>query len=188
MGKRFFITEDILRNASDYIPLSRKNLLARSIAEKCIQRSPIAEQNQKGLEFLALPSLWIDDMETKSLYLMSVMLSEYLKAEIPDEFTDAEYDFYASSHIFNQLERFKGYAELKDKVFDILTDFKEFKKILDTEIYNEKIARNDPVGRLSAAISIVSSPENIQRMKEELEKSTGDLQDALSSGKVETKE
>ena len=114
---------------------------------------------------------------------MSVLLMEYLKVTIPDDFSDKDYDRYASSHILNQLERFKSNAELKDKVFDLLNDYRDFKKILDTEIFNEKEVRNDSVERLSAAISIVSNPENIAKMKDELEKKMGEFEIAQIEAK-----
>lgn len=186
MGKKkFMVTEEMLKGASDYLPLQKKVALAKAISPHCICKSKIAEQNQKGLEFLALPTLWVDDLETKNLYIMSVLLSEYLKMNIPEDFTDGDYDKYASAHIFNQLERFKSNAILKDKIFDLINDFRDFKKILDTEIYNEKEVRNDPVARLTAAISIVSNPENIKKMQEELERTSNELQIAQKKAKAE---
>lgn len=184
MGKKFTITENLVRNANDYIPLERKVAMAKAIAPKCIEKSKTAEQNQKGLEFLALPTLWVDDLETKNLYTMVVLLTEYLKIKVPDDFTDEIYDEYASTHILNQLERFKSNLTLKDKVFDLLNDFRDFKKILDTEIFNEKEVRNDPVARLSAAISIISNSENIKKMQEELEKSASEFESAQREAKA----
>lgn len=177
MGKKnFIVTEDLLRHANDYVPLNKKIRLAQMIAPKCLVKSKTAEQNQKGLEFLALPTMYVDDLELKNLYIMSVLLAEYLNVSIPDEFTDEEYDRYSESHILNQLERFKSNVGLKDKVFDLLGDFNEFKKILNTEIANEKEVRNDAVARFSAAISIVSDPENMKRLQKELETATAEFQ------------
>lgn len=185
MGKKKFkVTEDLLRSANDYIPLNRKVAIAKVIAPKCIEKSKTAEQNRKGLEFLSLPTLWVDDLETKSLYTMSVLLTEYLKVQIPEDFTDETYDEYASMHILNQLERFKSNLSLKDKVFDLLNDYRDFKKLLDTEIFNEKEVRNDPVARMSAAISIVSNPENIKRMQAELEKTAAEFESAQREAKA----
>ena len=188
MGKKkFMVNEEMLRSASDYIPLHKKISLGKAIAPLCIVKSKTAEQNQKGLEFLSMPTIWIDDLETKNLYVMSVLLSEYLKIGLPDNFTDQQYDYYASAHILNQLERFKSNTELKDKVFDLLNDFRDFKKILDTEIFSEKEVRNDPIARLSAAISIASDPENIKKMQEELSKTTNELQAAQAQAKITRK-
>lgn len=184
MGKKKFkVTEELLRNAVDYLPIERKIALSKVIAPLCIEKSKTAEQNQKGLEFLALPTLWVDDLETKNLYTMSVLLTEYLKISVPEDFTDKVYDEYASTHILNQLERFKSNAALKDKVFDLLNDYRDFKKILDTEIFNEKEVRNDPVARLSAAISIVSDPENIKKMQEEMERKAKEFEIAQREAK-----
>ena len=100
--------------ATDYIPLTKKIAIAKIIAPKCIEKSVTAEQNQKGLEFLALPTQWVDDLETKNLYTMSVLLREYLGVKIPESFTEQNYDEYASVHVLNQLERFKSNVSLKD--------------------------------------------------------------------------
>lgn len=185
MGKKkFYVTEEMLRKANDYVPLSKKVAIAKIIAPKCIEKSKTAEQNQKGLEFLALPTLWVDDIETKNLYTMSILLSEYLNEKIPEDFTDEIYDEYASAHILNQLERFKSNVVLKDKVFDLLNDFRDFKKILDIEIFNEKEVRNDPVARLSAAISIISNPENIKKMQAEMENTALEFENAQREAKA----
>lgn len=188
MGKKKFkITEEMLMAATDYIPLTKKIAIAKIIAPKCIEKSVTAEQNQKGLEFLALPTQWVDDLETKNLYTMSVLLREYLGVKIPESFTDQNYDEYASVHILNQLERFKSNVSLKDKVFDLLSDFRDFKKILDTEIFNEKEVRNDPVARISAAISIASNHENIKKAQEEIERLAGEFESAQAEAKRQIK-
>lgn len=188
MGKKkFVLSDDLLKAANDYIPLSKMAYLAKAIAPACITKSKTAEQNQKGLEFLALPTIWVDDPETKELYKMSVLLKEYLKIQIPDDFTDHHYDKYGEAHILNQLERFKGNVELKDKVFNILGNLKKFEKILNTEIENEKNVRNDPVARLSAAISIISDPENIKKMQEELQKKATEFEIAQKEAKSKIK-
>jgi hypothetical protein len=185
MGKKQFkITEEMLKNANDYIPIQKKVEIAKAIAPDCIEKSKTAEQNQKGLEFLALPMLWVDDMEKKSLYTMYVFLTEYLKLDVSAEFASHDYDRFASAHIINQMERFKNVDSLKGKIFDILSDFRDFKKILDTEIYNEKEVRNDPVARLSAAISIVSDPENIKKMQQALEQKTEEFEIAQREAKA----
>lgn len=185
MGKKKFrITEEMLNNANDYIPIQKKVEIAKAIAPDCIEKSKTAEQNQKGLEFLALPMLWVDDMEKKTLYTMYVFLTEYLKIDVPSEFASHDYDRFASAHIINQMERFKNVDSLKGKIFDILSDFRDFKKILDTEIYNEKEVRNDPVARLSAAISIVSDPENIKKMQQALEQKTEEFEIAQREAKA----
>lgn len=188
MGKKKFkITEEMLMAATDYIPLTKKIAMAKIIATKCIEKSVTAEQNQKGLEFLALPTQWVDDLETKNLYTMSVLLREYLGVKIPESFTDQNYDEYASVHILNQLERFKSNVSLKDKVFDLLSDFRDFKKMLDTEIFNEKEVRNDPVARISAAISIASNHENIKKAQEEIERLAGEFESAQAEAKRQIK-
>lgn len=189
--KRFILTPETMKAANDYLPLSKMAMLAKTIAPACLEKSKTAKQNEKGLEFLALPTLWVDDPELKELYKMHVLLEYYLKIPTPDDFSDKEYDTFGEAHILNQIERFKGNAGLKDKVFDLLENYKRFEKMLNIEIENEKAVRNDPVARLTAAISIVSNPENIKKMKEELERTADEFQikqhDAIQQvrGKVE---
>ena len=188
MGKKkFVLTVEILNAANDYIPLSEMSLLAEAIAPDCLKKSKTAKQNEKGLEFLSLPTMWVDDPEKKALYKMKILLDKYLKIQSPEDFTDKDYDKFGEAHILNQLERFKANTDLKDKVFNILGNLKQFEKMLNTEIENEKTVRNDPVARLTASIAIMSDPENIKKMKDELERTANDLQVAQKEVKAEIK-
>lgn len=166
--ERMTISEDTLRGANDYIPLLKKDQIAKAIAGKCLRISRTADQNKAGEKMLAMPCIYVEDTATKEMYQMEILLRYYLGIDIGEEFTDEMYDFYGRSHILNQLERFKGYAELKNKVFDLLSDYSKMKKFLDVEIYNEKTIRNDGLARTAAAISVVATPENIRAMIEEL--------------------
>ena len=84
-----------------------------------------------------------------------------------------QYDRYASGHLLNQIERFKGDRETKNAAFDLMEDFREYKKFVDTIIYNEKQNRNDPLQRFTATLEVMSTPENIKILVDELSK-TGD--------------
>ena len=64
-----------------------------------------------------------------------------------------EYDRWASSHIFNQLERMKSDKDIKDKVFDILDDYKDFQWAMRREIEILLGHRNDTVMRLGIFIA-----------------------------------
>ena len=111
---------------------------------------------------------------------MYYFLRRYLNLAIKEEdWNDSEYDFYASSHIFNQLERFKsGDVGIKNKVFDMLYDYKQLKSMLETEIYNLKEVRNSGLDRLQGYLDLFSTPDNIVKLNNLLQKRIGDIEAA----------
>ena len=122
-------------------------------------------------------------MATKQILLLRTLLGFYFDIEVTPE-ADAyeQYDFYAGEHIYNQLERYKSTA-WKNKAFDILSDFKEFRKFVDTEIFNIRANWNDPVARFTAAVQILSTPENIKELWGELQRTSDEYTEALRKQK-----
>lgn len=175
----FIITEEMIEKATSYIPLSMKKAIATAVAKECLEAVDKTTENIATETQLPIPQLYREECGAKQLYLMYYFLTEYLHIELPEEFDESEYDYYASSHIFNQLERFKTKTpDIKDKVFDILYDFKELKKMLDTEIFNLKENRNSPLDRLSDSISLFSTPENVKALNDLLQKTIGEVETA----------
>lgn len=176
----FIIDEEMIKKATSYIPLATKKAIAIALADACLVAV------DKGLDGIAtetqlpIPQLYREECGAKSLYLMYYFLTEYLHIKLSDEFTEEEYDYYASSHIFNQLERFKSgnNADVKAKVFDILYDYKQLKQMLETEIYNLKESRNDALTRLQDSISLFASPENVKQINDLLQKTIGEVETA----------
>ena len=170
MENTFIITDEIMAKAKTYMPLADKEDLAKQIADLCLVPMKTAEQNKIGEKLLAMPYLRAEDMAQKQMLLLRTLLGFYFDVEVdPEENGYTQYDFYAGAHIYNQLERFKS-TEYKTKAFDILSDFKDFKKMVDTEIYNIRANWNDPIGRFTAAMQILSTPENLKTLGEELKK------------------
>lgn len=188
----FKITKELILKAKSYMPLEEKIAYSTSIAENCLRDYKTADQNRVGEKFLALPYLKGEDMGLKSVLLMNVLLGFYFDIELKtsDNSDDVykEYNKYASGNILNQIERFKSDVEIKDKVFDLIADYKDFKKMVDTEIYNLKALNNDPIARLSASIQILSTPENIKLLSEELKKVTEEYENKLDEKKNNAKE
>ena len=184
----FVFTEEDIKNASEYMPLASKITLSKEIASGCIVPMKTADQNIPGLDFLALPELYEEDLGRKSIMLLSTLLGWYFDIQMPvDEegrITAEIYDRFAAGAPLNQLERFKGNAVLRDKVFNIIADFKEFKKMVDTEIYNIKANNNDPVARFNAAVMIVSKPENITKLLKELQNTGAEYEKVLKENKL----
>lgn len=175
---KFKVTEKMIAKANDYIPLARKKAIAKATAEACLEEvdkttADIANETQ-----LPIPQLYREECGAKPLYLMYFFLNDYLRLDIGDELSEEDYDYYASSHIFNQLERFKSGndAEIKAKVFDILYDYKQLKQMLETEIYNFKESHNDGLSRINDSISLFASPENINQLNDLLQKTIADTE------------
>lgn len=166
----FIITEEMVKKATKYVPLAEKMGFIAAYAPDCLKEVEISVQKLQSDSLLALPPLWAENIQFKQMYLLRAFLEMYLHIEVAADFTSKEYDKYAASRPFNQLERFKNNPELKDIAFDILADFKELKKLFDIEIYNLKAARNDGMERALAAISIISSPEAIKKLTDEMQK------------------
>ena len=51
-----------------------------------------------------------------------------------------------------------------------MSDFRDFKKIVESEIYNLKTIANDSLDRFVAAIAVLGNPENIKSLIEEIKK------------------
>lgn len=178
--EKFIITDEMIRGASDYIPFDEKRTIAEDQAPACLVAvdkgtDEIATETQ-----LPIPQLYKEQCGTKQYFLMYYFLTKYLHVKIAETgWTTEEYDYYASSHIFNQLERFKSKdAEIKNKVFDILYDYKQLKSMLEVEIYNLKETKNSALDRLQDSISLFASPENIAKLNELMQKNLGELEEA----------
>lgn len=173
--KSFELKKEHMERAKTYMPIAQKAINAELIARKCIK--PIKPLNAKDSVdgFLAIPSVVGEDNLLKEQMLLNVLLSHYFDIEIPK--MDAHlYDKYMSKHLLNQLERFKTDNELKTKAFDILTDFKTIKKMVDIEIYNIKTKENDIAERILKGLSLWSAgemtnnPEYLTKITEELKR------------------
>lgn len=168
--KHFHITDEMMSKATTYMPLQSKQDIARQIADLCLVPMKTAEQNKPGEKILAMPYLRAEDTALKQVLLLRTLLGYYFDIEVEDtDNAQEQYDYYAGAHIFNQLERYKS-TEYKASAFDILSDFKDFRKMVETEIYNIRANWNDPIGRFTSAIQLFSTPENIEAIKAELER------------------
>lgn len=177
--EKFKVTEEMISKASDYIPYFEKVTIASDLAESCIKSvdkitDSIAMETQ-----LPIPQLYKERVGAKQYFLMYYLLTRYLHIDIKEEkWSDEEYDYYASSHIFNQLERFKSgnNADVKAKVFDILYDYKQLKQMLETEIYNLKESKNNGLDRLQGYLDLFASPDNIKQLNDLLQKMIADTE------------
>lgn len=176
--EKFTITKEIIEKATDYIPLAEKQAIAKVIAENSIEPIEMSVLSVQADSTLALPQRYEENWLLKKLYLAQYFLTEYLHIEASENFSVKDYDNFFNAHPFEQLERLKRNKEIADKVFDILADYGELKKLTEVEIYNAKAARNDTLERFLAGITVLSTPENIEAMTKELKKATEQLSTA----------
>lgn len=182
----FEITKDMMLSAKTYMDLESKEDLARNIARRVLRPMPTAKQNHPADELISMPMMMEENVKLKSILLMVTLFSYYFDITFTEDESGLlrfDYDFYAGGHPLNQIERFKSDRETKDIAFDLIEDFREFKKIVDTMVYNEKANANDPVGRFMASIAVLSTPENVQTLMSELTKSTDELQSKIIEAK-----
>lgn len=178
--EKFIITDKMIREAESYIPFVDKlNIIAETV-ESCLEpvdreTAGIATETQ-----LPIPQLYKERSGAKQYFLMYYLLTRYLHIEVADTgWTVEEFDYYASSFPVNQLERHKsGDADVKNKVFDLLYDYKQLKSMLEVEIYNLKETKNSALDRLQDSISLFATPENIAKLNELMKKNLGELEEA----------
>ena len=160
------LTKEIIENACDYIPLQRKHIWCRNVATVALQNVTL-NGGEKDAAF-ATPDRYEENTMARQMALASALAQNYL--HVYDEETvlqEKDYDEILSSHLVNQLERLKGDRDVRDKVFNILYDFGELKKMLNTEIYSRLGHFNDTLGRLLVSLSM-SDPQNLEQMSEDL--------------------
>ena len=146
------ITEEIILNADKYIPISVKSELARNFAEDCISKVNINVDNGDGSE--VLPPRYQESPKMKSLYGMMTLLYNYLHVLNPNKdgeisFDSNDFDEWGNACIMNQLDRMKSSKniEVRNKVYDILDDYREFYRMLGVEISALVANKNDVLVR-----------------------------------------
>lgn len=173
--KVFELTVEMLEKATTYMPIGTKSALAKTIAEKCIEQGAIATQNVAGLTYLPLPRLKIENVEMKEILEVNTLLSFYFNIDIDGVGKDAReaYDFYMGGNLYNQLERLKSCKESEKariNAFDILADYKQFKRMVDNEIYNMRQSENDTVLRIMSAMAVVTDAETAKTLLDEVKR------------------
>lgn len=183
----FEINKAVLQKAVDYIPLAEKADAAARIAETCCVRAEISFRY--GADTIAVPDRYVEDSAIKARFQMGILFA-YLKEDFDpvEGYTYLmaldDYDRAARLHPMNALERMKSDAELRDKIFNLLRDYKEFCKMIDTEIQNRLSLLNDIVTRLLQSLTEAASPAALA----ELAQMEDGLKDRLEALKETIKE
>lgn len=166
MENKIVITPEIVKSATDYIPLMKKQEMAETIAQKCIVKV-LMKYTEKGdgTDSVPMPDRYQEYHMYTNLYLMGVLAHEYLHIPYEGDGTGKEiidyenlkmpanvYDQWGESHVLNQLEQMKTDRELREKVFDLLNDYKDFRWMLAHEIDILLGHNNDVVTRMMQAL------------------------------------
>ena len=182
MENKFEITKEIMGKAQTYIPIAMKEMLASDIAYACIKPTykihPHGEEDQFSGEY-GLKPVYCESPSMKARFLMSVLLNFYLKVRGDDQSLLCEvdeYDGWAGAHVLNQIERFKA-GEYREKAFDILSDYRETERYINSAIYAVLRDLNDPAKRIMDALSTMTDSDALQQAIEgmhEAEKAIAD--------------
>ena len=152
------LTKEIIQKANDYIPIERKHIWVRNVAAAVVV--PVTVKS--GDSAVVLPDRHEENTMARTMAMASVLAQNYLGVYSEETVLQAaDYDEIMSSHLVNQLERMKSDKELRDKIFNILYDYSELKKMLNTEIYSRLGHLNDTLARALVALQSVS-PEGME--------------------------
>lgn len=177
----FEITKEILLKAEDYLPLWEKARIAGEIAMQCV--NSISYQIDVGGVKVDAPDFHGRNIPLRERHLLGVLFQKYLGIGFsPVEGTEYllsldEYDQAAKQHPMNALERFKSDPETREKVFDLLRDYKTLCEMTRTAIEDVVAAQNDPVQRYLSAQAAAITPEALDA----LTKAEGQLREQIET-------
>lgn len=166
------ITEKDILDAASYIGISTKETFTRAIAFACLEPVTVKLDNDGD----ALPTMFRENKKIKAQYMMGTLAtllgkpfeSEKLKSgeELTGCMAETEYDLWAQSHVMNQLERLKKVknAEVVNKLFDVLYEYKAFELMLTGAIKDEMEVRNDPFNRAMQWFTISAADAGVKEL------------------------
>ena len=166
MADEFKITRNIMENATTYLPIGMKELICASLARDCVKETSAIRPLEAEIESdgFMLEPVYCENTAKKARCMMGILLAFYLKLRSDDEtiMCDVEdYDNWAGAHVLNQIERYKA-GEFREKAFDLLSDYREMEKMLNSAIYSVLREMNDPVKRIIHSIGAMGSEEGLQ--------------------------
>lgn len=164
MERKIMITPEVMEKADTYIPLMEKQKMAETIAQQCVVAVKMTMVGSEGTG-TALPNRYQENQILTNLYLMGILAKRYLKIAYEGEDDVREdnpyyglqmpmnlYDSFAGSHVMNQLEILKADKHCRDKVYDLLYDYRKMQRMLNAEITTVLEHQNDVVWRLLGAM------------------------------------
>lgn len=166
------ITAETINKANSYVPMLKKREFVDSAINNCFVTLRITSET--GAVTKTMPSMYKVNTGLKSRYLMGAFVKLYLNESYDpvdgDEWlmSQDDYDNYKSGHIFNEMNRFKSNNEIRDKIFDILSDYKELVTMFEEELAGSAKAMNDPVSRLYMLFAELMTPGQVNQMIDDI--------------------
>ncbi len=165
---KIVITKEMLLAARDYVEQGVKEAWCKDNAGKVFDRLAITADDEP------VPPMYMLNAGLKARYLMAAFAAFYLKQDYEALESDnalmsvEEYDRWAGSHALNQIERWKQDRELRDKCFDLLSDYKDLEKQFSVQINGMLAAMNDTVIRQSEymATQMKELPSILEQLKD----------------------
>lgn len=191
MEQVIIINEEILEKARAYVPIAEKMQFINSCAQLCFDLMELSAGGAE--ETIALPPMYKENTFLTERYLTAAFVRLYLNMgyervdgeryiDLEKEWliSEGDFDLVGRSHFFNQMERAKKeFPQYKNKIFDMIADYKKLEKRFLSEVNALKSIKNDPLARFILSVQMTTQPEH---MKEAAEKLEG-LQDALEDFK-----
>lgn len=182
--QNYEITREMLLSPSarTYVPLKEKLAFSQKAAVLCVTDAEMSFN--VGAAKVDLPDYHGRDNGIFSRLMLGGLFHLYLGTEIDGVSGDGElfsvdvFDKAAGKHPLNTLIRFKGDQSLRDRVYDLLADYKELREMAERAIADRLAALNDPVGRYLAAQTMAMTPDAIQNLSQAektLRRQIGDL-------------
>lgn len=169
MENQFEVTPEIMKNAKSYLPILLKEQLAVTAARDCVKTTgsihAAGEEVDEHSDYM-LPPVYCESTSSKARVLLSILLNCYLKVPTSDDSLMCsinDYDDYASCHILNQIERYKS-TDMRGKAFDLIADYREMEKYLNSAIYSVLRELNDPITRLVTTLGASASQEGVDML------------------------
>lgn len=186
---RFVLTgAQIKESAESYIPIEEKLRFVNESATGCFDKMEISTEDGD-----LVPPLYKENSERKARYLMTALVTLYLHIPCetedgnPNLMTREEYDLAAAAFPLNKMEYIKrttGDIELREKLYDIIVDYKQMERMLNAECYGLMNAMNDPVARFQSMMSATATPEAMKALSEASEKAINEMNEYLNTRKA----
>ena len=171
-NEKLVFTEEFVRNhAVSYIPLQEKEAFADFAAGRCFSRMELSTDSGDSV-----PPMWMENSGAKTRYMMAALARLYLRIPIdveqeedPWRMSEACYEALAEVRPISQLRRMSksaGDQILRNKVYELLSDYRKLEKMLNEECAGRLTAMNDTVARLQSLISASATPENMKNISE----------------------
>lgn len=186
------ITPEMVEGARCYVPYAEKKLFLDDVAPRCFEALEISASADSGDS--ALPPMYKENCFAKQRYLAAALIRLYFGMELELEDADGQkwlisldqFDAWQASQAMNQLERMKGKVapELRDKIFDLISDYRDLEKKLNTEVFGLLQVMNDPVSRILASLRQTVTPDMLKEAVSQLAETQTEL-DAYLKAKQE---